>query len=272
MNKLLSFLRWLFFAILVAGLLALLAYVVYPLSYSMRTCLRKCRNSPSKIKRAIALPLWLFLDDEDYRVQNHDYGPDWWRTAKGLKMETKWQRFKAAYLWAVVRNPAWNHYQVIKPREGIIEVVSSNIPLILHEELHPLDFAVLKWVDKDGNYSDNKGEFISMDFSKLGKVFTWYKCSGRLYFRTSYAGYVYWMNRWVEMQAGTNDRRYTVRFKIKKAEIYVKKMYRHIPTGKIGIKTIEYKLTGRELTMQIEELNGKFYFAPKHEFELVSKP
>lgn len=46
-------------------------------------------------------------------------------------------------------------------------------------------------------------------------------------------------------------------------------VYRHKLTGNVGTYVKEYKPTARPLTMQIKLADGRIYYAPKHEFELV---
>jgi hypothetical protein len=48
-------------------------------------------------------------------------------------------------------------------------------------------------------------------------------------------------------------------------------VFRHIPTGHTGFFIKEYKPTGRPLTMQIKLLDNRIWFAPKCEFERLSK-
>lgn len=48
-------------------------------------------------------------------------------------------------------------------------------------------------------------------------------------------------------------------------------VFRHIPTGHTGFFIKEYKPTGKPLTMQIKLLDNRIWFAPKCEFELLSK-
>lgn len=48
-------------------------------------------------------------------------------------------------------------------------------------------------------------------------------------------------------------------------------VFRHIPTGHTGFFIKEYKPTGKPLTMQIKLLDNRIWFAPKCEFERLSK-
>jgi hypothetical protein len=47
------------------------------------------------------------------------------------------------------------------------------------------------------------------------------------------------------------------------------KTLRHKLTGNVGIFIKEYQPTGKSLTTQIQLDDGKTYFAPSHEFELI---
>ena len=74
--------------------------------------------------------------------------------------------------------------------------------------------AGFKYVDKDGVYKDNIGDFLSKKHSTLGKMFIWYKIENKLYWRFSYANNLF-SKLWVEFQVGTNNSRYTFRLKFK---------------------------------------------------------
>lgn len=219
MRKLVSIIRWILLGLLVPGILALLAYIFFPLAYLFRRPLRAGRKQGGLIAKLV-IPLWIFLDDEEYRKQGHDFGEPWWREAKNLKIDTYWQKFRAAYLWCAVRNPAWNQYELIKPKTGAIDEVVSQDGFLTQDSwpVGFLNFAVLKYVNANGDYADNKGEFLSLAHSILGYSKVWYIIQNRLYWRYSFAGKKF--GRWIEIQAGTNDRRYTFRFKIKKAQVF----------------------------------------------------
>lgn len=220
MKKLISFLRWILLALIVPGILTLLAYVLFPIAYLLRKPLRyNYYLNERRFVKCLIIPLWIFLDDESYYAEGHDQGSDWWREAKNLKTATSWQRFKAAYLWGVVRNPVWNMYYLIRPKQEGFELISAKGSLTKNGEPMSLwNFAVLKYVDGHGNYKDNKGPYLSLRYSIIGRSFVWYKSGGRLYWRTSFAGKRF--GRWIEFQAGTNNRRYTIRLKIKNVKVY----------------------------------------------------
>lgn len=217
MQKIWSVIRWVFIAVILQIIIIPLSYIIFPISYLLRDKLRAIMQGRCLFYKTFAFPLWVFLDDMEYYVQGHDYGEPWWRKAKGLSLDTKWQRFKAAYLWGVVRNPAWNQYEVIKPKQGDKNIIKYNGHLTRNgEEVGIEEFATLKWIDEEGNYSDNKGKYLSSKYSTFGKMFLWYKIKGTLYWRYSFANKV--RNRWIEVHLGTTDLRYTIRFKIKKGE------------------------------------------------------
>lgn len=204
MKKFIAFIRWFFFAAILQTVLIPLSYILYPLAYVLRGFLRK--------NRPWTIPLWIFLDDEN------DYGEWWWLQENGIVLEelNAWQKFKVAYRWSVIRNPAWNQYELFKPKQGELKIISSKGNLARNGVEVPLtDFAVFKWENEAGQYTDNQGEYLSYKFSTLGRSFVWYKVDGTLYWRYSFAGRVKWLNRWVEVHLGTNNRRYTIRLKIK---------------------------------------------------------
>jgi hypothetical protein len=216
--KTLSIFRWAFYAIIVAGTFTLLAYILYPVAYLLRNPLRKARYGKTSFLKALATPIWIFLDDKVVELAGDDYGEKWWKTVNGIEVQNlnAWQLFKVAYRWGVIRNPAWNMYQIFKPKKGKKVLVSATGRLL--QDGWPVglhNFAVLKYEDSNGNYTNNQGEFLSSKFSIFGKSMFWYTIENRLYWRFSYAGYNTFLKRWIELHLGSNDRRYTIRFKIK---------------------------------------------------------
>lgn len=199
MKKTLSIFRW-FGIMLVSLILLILAPFIYPIAYVLRKPVRKYKF----------VPLWIFLDD----TEENDWGTDWFIKSKNLKLDTVFHRFWASYLWSAIRNPAWNQYSYLKPKQGVKSVLSSKGYITNSKDIY--DFAVLKGLFKDGTYADNKGDFISLKHSKLGGNFTWYYIEKKLYFRASFAGF--FIFTWLELQLGTNDSRYTFRLKFKKYE------------------------------------------------------
>lgn len=217
MKKTISILRWALYSIILQIIIIPLAYVIYPISYLFRKTLRKWYNSGNKLKQILSIPLWIFLDDEVVKLAGDDYGEQWWKEVNNIKVWelNYWQRFVVAYRWGVIRNPAWNQYSLIKPKQGVKQLLSQKGELIKDgESLSLLNFAVLKYVNRFGQYTDNQGEYLSLKYSIVGKSKVWYEIGKTLYWRYSLAKQ--YGNYWIELQLGTNDNRYTVRFKIKK--------------------------------------------------------
>lgn len=198
MKKLLSILRWVL--VMLVNLLGYLtAKVVYPLAYLLRN-VDLFRNKL----------LWWFYDDEI---------PEAWHYQNWLKgrKETFWRM----YQWHTLRNPAWNLQASLKPKQGLKNYVSSKG---WHKEDGNYDISVfklcvLKYVDKNGEYDDLTGDYLSLRYSIIGKMFVWYTIDNTLYWRYSVAKKLF-KKIWWELQLGTNDRRYTFRLKIKKVKIY----------------------------------------------------
>lgn len=210
MEKIFAFIRWFFFAAILQIIIIPLAYVLYPFAYILKDFLR--RNRPW------TTPLWIFLDDEVVELSGDDYGELWWKQENGIVVEelNAWQKFIVAYRWGVIRNPAWNQYKLFKPKQGEIFIFSAKGKLTKNGVEVPLtDFATFKWENEAGQYTDNQGEYLSFKFSTLGKSFVWYRIYNTLYWRYSFAKKVKCLNRWVEVHLGTNNRRYTIRLKIK---------------------------------------------------------
>lgn len=149
-------------------------------------------------------PFWYYFDDED----EFGFNVHWWMVGRN-------KTFLTAYKWAALRNPAWNLQASLKPKQGAKEYVShkGNIG-----SYNYYDLAVLKYVDQYSGYMDNKGEYLSLKYSIIGKMFTWYKIDSTLYWRYSFAGKLF-RSIWCEIQLGTTDIRYTFRFKIKKVKL-----------------------------------------------------
>lgn len=217
MKKLISYIRWFSIAILLQLIIIPLSYIVYPVSYVFRKGLRKWYYSGNRLKKVLSIPLWIFLDDEVVKLAGDDYGENWWKTVNNIKISElgSWQRFKVAYRWGVIRNPAWNQYSLIRPIQGNKKIVSEKGNLKRGNiEVSLLNFAVFKYVNLDGEYTDNQGDFLSLKYSILGWSKVWYEIEDMLYWRYSMAKQ--YGKYWIEIQLGTNDNRYTIRFKIKK--------------------------------------------------------
>jgi len=205
MRKIISILRWI--AVMLISLLGFVtAPIIFPIAYLLRN-VKLFRNHL----------LWYYYDDEDTI-----YGTEWFRYSSGYKLEgVFWfDKFVCAYHWSALRNPAWNLQASLQPEQSTKWIQSSKGMLNKYGKIQKVtEMAVLKYMNIDGIYSDNKGEYLSLRYSILGSMFLWYEVSRKLYWRYSYAKNVY-KDYWVEIQLGTNDRRYTWRLKIKKTKIF----------------------------------------------------
>jgi hypothetical protein len=193
-----AFYKWLL--IMVMNLLGFLtAPIMFPIAYLLRNV---------RIVRDYIL--WIYYDDED------EYGFDvhWFKP----KMD---DGFIKAYLWAAIRNPAWNlhtlnmlngsagNYIFLKPRGSL-----QRNGKILEPSLK--NTAVLKYVSEDGTYMDNKGKILSLKYSVIGSQYvTFYNSTNnKKYWRFSYANKVI-DNLWVELHIGFTTRAtFRLKFKI----------------------------------------------------------
>ena len=199
-KKLVSILDWAkTMSINLLGFLS--APIIYPILYPLR------ENPNIRTKK----PFWYYFDDED-----GDYGTDWFRESLKYGNKTdRWSLFRIAYKWLALRNPAWNLQTTLKPIEG---------EKILHEtwghvqrgdlELDPYVFANFKYVNKEGVFKNNIGDFLSIRHSAFGKRFTWYYVDDKLYWRLSYADNLV-SKLWIEFHLGVSNDRYTFRLKFK---------------------------------------------------------
>lgn len=194
--KLFAYTRWALYMVL-AGVGFITAPVMYPIAYLLH------KLTGSKI-------LWFYHDSEDN--DGCSDAVEWFNKGKC--------NFWVKYKWSAIRNPAWNLHAKLKPKKGVKKRVSSKGWLSKNgnEDISIFNFAVLKYVDKDGNYQDNKGEFLSMKHSIIGRMFVWYKIGKTLYWRFSSAGKKWGF--WYEIQAGTSDVRYLLRFKVKRTKVW----------------------------------------------------
>jgi hypothetical protein len=160
----------------------LTAPVIFPIAYALRNI--------KVVRRKI---LWIYFDDED----EFGFEVNWWM--KGRK-----ENFWTAYKWAALRNPAWN---------------LQSLTIINPDWTHSLsESRVLKYVDFNGKYMDNKGPVLSMKHSKLGSNYVIFilpeKFLGiRKLFRYSFAGKIIG-KLWIEFQIGFHTRP-TFRLKFK---------------------------------------------------------
>jgi len=216
-SKSIAILRWVL-AIIFQLMTVVLSLVFYPLAYVLRDRLRAMRQSNNKVIRIVAVPLWIFLDDECVELTGDDYGEYWYKLVNDINVDTMtdWELFLVAYKWGAIRNPAWNQHTMIQPNEGIETLVSYKGATT---SSYWWEFAVLKWLT-DGKPSDNQGECIApAPYSVFGSAFVWYTAGDRLYWRYSFAGKKF--GRWIEIQIGTTEgkdwknKRYTWRMKLK---------------------------------------------------------
>ena len=217
LSKSIAILRWVL-AILFQLITVVLSLIVYPLAYVLRDHLRAMRQSNNKVIRIVAVPLWIFLDDECVELTGDDYGEYWYKLVNDINIDTmtKWELFVVAYKWGAIRNPAWNQHTMIQPNEGMETLVSYKGSTT---SAYWWEFAELKWMT-NGNPSDNQGECIAPPpYSVFGEAMVWYTAGDRLYWRYSFAGKKF--GRFVEIQIGTTEgkqwinKRYTWRMKIK---------------------------------------------------------
>lgn len=199
-RKLWSIVRWV--GVMLLNLIfVLLAKVVYPMLYPLREW--KLMNYK---------PFWWFFDDED-----GNYGTQWFRDTLKYGNKTDWfSLFRIAYKWCADRNAAWNAQASLKPKDGeqIIIYSGGSATKNGREVTNLMLFAGFKYVDEDGLYKNNKGDFLSLKHSVIGTLWAWYMVEGKLYWRWSYAGEVF-KGFWVETHLGINNHRYTIRHKWK---------------------------------------------------------
>ena len=187
----------------------LLGFVTAPLVFPIAYLLRNVRIVREKL-------LWIYYDDED----EFGYDVNWW-------MVNRSRGFWSAYKWCAIRNPAWNlhtlstfvggwstinksekDYVFLKPK-GLLQKNGK----ILEPSFRVT--GVLKYVDADGKYMDNKGDYLSLKYSIIGsQLVKFYDIRTRKeYWRYSYANKLIG-NIWMEIQVGYTTRA-TFRFKIK---------------------------------------------------------
>lgn len=177
------------------------APIIYPILYPLR------EDPDIRPKK----PFWYYFDDED-----GSYGTDWFKESLLYGDKTdKWSRFRIAYKWSALRNPAWNLQASLKPIDGEKELVSTKGYVERNGvELDQYVFANFKYVNKDGAFKNNIGDFLSIKYSALGKRLTWYKVDDKLYWRVSYANNLV-SKLWIELHLGVSNYRYTFRLKVK---------------------------------------------------------
>jgi len=199
-KKIISIVKWAG-VMLVNLLFVLLAKVIYPLLYPMRDW-----------KLMDYKPFWWFFDDED-----GDYGSDWFRETLSYGHKTDWfSLFRIAYKWSADRNAAWNLQASLQPKDGEKVLISSGGSAVKDgkEVTNPMLFCGFKYVDINGLYKNNAGDFLSLKHSVIGTLWAWYTVEGTLYWRYSYANELF-KGFWVETHLGINNHRFTIRHKWK---------------------------------------------------------
>jgi len=176
------------------------APVVFPIAY----LLRRFKIVRNKL-------LWIYFDDED----GFGWNVDWWAKTNNYK-----ENFWTAYKWCAIRNPAWNLHTLSQLNKKISEYVFLSPRGILQKDGKVLEpkiniTGVLKYIDKNNEYMDNKGEYLSLKYSIIGSQYVEFYNNRTLetYWRYSYANKLI-DNVWVELQMGYTTRA-TFRLKIK---------------------------------------------------------
>jgi hypothetical protein len=196
----------------------LLCILFYPLSYALRVPVRKWHYGSNKAKFCLSLPLWCLLNDGE----SNDIGYKFFWDAWNIYPTSNWNRFKLAYLWNPLRNPCWNIYTYIHPIYGEItdiDVITNEAevwnPIAGFIIADPMENCVLKWLNEEGEASNNMGVQIDYDKSIFGKNFVYYRSNGVLHFRYSKA----WANDDIglarEIQLGSTETRFKIRNKLK---------------------------------------------------------
>lgn len=175
------------------------APIIFPIAYLLRDI--------SIVRNKI---LWIYFDDED------EFGYDvyWW-------MRDKSRNFWSAYKWCAIRNPMWNGHTLSTINENpksFVFLIPTGFLQKNGKILEPTIYttAVLKYVNENDEYMDNKGEYLSLKYSTIGSQYIeFYNIQTRKeYWRYSYANKLIG-NIWVEIQIGYTTRA-TFRLKIKR--------------------------------------------------------
>jgi len=190
-------LKWI--SIMLINLLGFLtAPIIFPIAYALRD-IKFVRNKL----------LWIYYDDED----GFGWDVHWWAKNNNYK-----RNFWTAYKWCAIRNPAWNLHTLFTVRYNSSFIITEEKGII--QKNHKVikanyrNSCVLKYVSKNGDYMDNKGEYLSLVHSIIGKSFIIFYLNNKKYFRYSFANRLI-SNIWVEIQIGWSTRA-TFRLKIKK--------------------------------------------------------
>lgn len=124
-------------------------------------------------------PLWWWFDDEDGL-----YGAEYWRKAKNITKKNWW----ISYRWCGLRNPMWNAHTKIIPKSGL-QVPLKAYGNLIHDgqQTNLMNSAVFHYVNDDGTWNGNVGDWMSERYSYLGWTFVWFEVKESLYLRFSFA-------------------------------------------------------------------------------------
>ena len=180
----------------------LLGFVTAPLVFPIAYLLRNVRIVREKL-------LWIYYDDED----EFGWNVHWWAKSNNYK-----RNFWTAYKWCAIRNPMWNGHTLSAIKENSFVFLAPTGFLQRNGKiLEPTIYttAVLKYVNENDEYMDNKGEYLSLKHSIIGSQYVeFYNIKTRKdYWRYSYANKLIG-NIWLEIQMGYTTRA-TFRLKIK---------------------------------------------------------
>lgn len=106
-----KYLRWLGFGLLF-GILFLLGFVFYPFIYSSWDAIylnnsQQYGETDEEYASRKKTFWWYMINGDEPDLLQNKYGADWWRERKGIRLDTKLQRFWAYYRW-ITRNPHYN--------------------------------------------------------------------------------------------------------------------------------------------------------------------
>ena len=185
-------------------LLNLFGFITAPIMFPIAYLFRKVRFVRNGL-------LWIYYDDED----EYGFDVEWW-------MNDHKPSFWMAYKWNAIRNPAWNLQAATRFRskdldnaialkiKGMLQKNGERVPYFNVRDLT----AVLKFVDVDGGYSDNRGAMLSLRYSTIGSLFMIFYLNHKRYWRYSYANRLFG-KVWMELQIGYHTRpTFRLKFKI----------------------------------------------------------
>ena len=127
-------------------LMYVLAFFVFPYSYTLRNDVRRLKD----VNKAYKF-LWYFLNDET------DCGEVWWLVKNNYTKEpTLIQLFR----WNVIRNSHWNFKLSIAPEQGKTENIKGE--MIFYNVNKPLKLGV-----QNATYTINNIKYFRYSFTKL---------------------------------------------------------------------------------------------------------